>query len=341
MSKQISILGLGQIGASVGLGLKEQKQLVRLGHDRELVVMQEAQKLNAVDSIKLNLHEAVEGADLVLLALPADQIIPTLQLILPDLKAGCVVLDTSPIKEPRSAWLKEHFPAGRFYVGLTPVIGPRYLMSDEFGIAAARADLFHDSLLGIVSLPGLTGAAIGTASDLADLLKAEHLFIEATESDSLMAAVHLLPQVMASALLNLTVNRPGWLEGRKLAGRPYALVSAPSGTSDTSQGLTHAALDGGPHLLRLLDELQGELAFLRQAIADQDAEKLQSYFSKSSIAGAEWWADRSLGNWAEREKRPDQEIPSAAEWMNRIFFGRLGVRRLLNETKKQNEDKKR
>ena len=80
---------------------------------------------------------------------------------------------------------------------------------------------------------------------------------------------------------------------------------------------------------------------VRQAIADQDAEKLQSYFSKSSIAGAEWWADRSLGNWAEREKRPDQEIPSAAEWMNRIFFGRLGVRRLLNETKKQNEDKKR
>ncbi len=38
--------------------------------------------------------------------------------------------------------------------------------------------------------------------------------------------MHVLPQLAAAALLDTTVDKPGWQEARKLAGRPYATVTA-------------------------------------------------------------------------------------------------------------------
>ena len=45
------------------------------------------------------------------------------------------------------------------------------------------------------------------------------------------AAMHILPQLAAAALLDATVDKPGWQEARKLAGRPYAAVTAGAGLS--------------------------------------------------------------------------------------------------------------
>ena len=71
MTVNITIIGLGQIGASIGLALASHKDQVTLtGHDKSPAIAREAHKLGAVDKINFNLPASVEGANVVILALP-------------------------------------------------------------------------------------------------------------------------------------------------------------------------------------------------------------------------------------------------------------------------------
>src|SRR3990172_3985989 len=105
MTIQITILGLGQVGASFGLALADKKSSIqRVGNDREPEVCKRAQKLGAVDKIHFNLPSAVRNADVVMLCMPVDEIKNTLEGISRDLKEGCVVVDTSPVKIGVAEW---------------------------------------------------------------------------------------------------------------------------------------------------------------------------------------------------------------------------------------------
>ena len=69
MSAQITIIGLGKIGTSIGLALADETdQLTRIGHDKSMETAKSAEKLGALDKVHLNLHASVENADIVILA---------------------------------------------------------------------------------------------------------------------------------------------------------------------------------------------------------------------------------------------------------------------------------
>ena len=74
MTIQITVLGLSQVGVSIGLALAEHKEkIVRVGNDRDPGVMGKAKKMGAFDTTTFNLPGAVEKADVVILALPVDE----------------------------------------------------------------------------------------------------------------------------------------------------------------------------------------------------------------------------------------------------------------------------
>src|SRR5512136_550289 len=117
MSIQISVLGLGQVGLSIGLSLASHKdQIVRVGSDSDSKAERAAVRLNAFDQIKHNLPAAVEKAEVVVLACPVDEIRRTLEIIAPELKPGAVVIDTSPVKVKVMEWVKELFPPERYFL---------------------------------------------------------------------------------------------------------------------------------------------------------------------------------------------------------------------------------
>jgi len=65
MSTQITIIGLGQIGASIGMALKDKKtSLHRVGYDKDQGVARDAETQGVVDQIK-GLPEAIQEADIV------------------------------------------------------------------------------------------------------------------------------------------------------------------------------------------------------------------------------------------------------------------------------------
>lgn len=319
MGVQITIIGLGQIGASMGLALKDKKdQLVRVGHDLEIEVARQAEKMGAIDRLDINLPHSVQSADLVVLALPLDQMRETMQIIAPDLRENCVVIDTSPAKETMAAWATELLPENRHYVGLTPLINPAYLHSTDLGIKAAHSDLFQDGLMAIVAPPRADPAAIQLASDLTRLLGATPLFSDPLEVDGLMAATHLLPQLMAAALLNATIDQPGWREGRKFAGSAYAKSTAAAVQSWDANSLAAAALSNRNNTLRVLDSAIAALYAIRNDLEAQDEGSLGELLKQAYNGRQTWWKGRQSKEWI-HEDAPGMEMPNMPGMIGRLF----------------------
>jgi len=323
MTVKITIVGLGQIGGSVGLALKEHQELVhRTGHDLELSVARQAKKMEAIDKVAVNLPSAVRDADLVLLSLPMDQIRETLELIAPDLKENAVVMDTGPVKEVMAAWASEMLPSDRYYVGLTPVLNPMYLHAADSGLEAAHIDLFRDGLMAIVAPVRTPSEAIKLAADLTRLLGADPLFADPLEIDSLMAATHIMPQLLAATLLNATVDQPGWREGRKVAGRAYAEVTGPVAHMSEPRALGSSAMLSKENVLRAVDSVIAGLQTLRKDLEAENGPALEKRLNRAYQGRQKWWDQRQAANWA-AEDFPAVGPSSASEVFGRI----LGLRR--------------
>ncbi len=323
MTINITIIGTGQIGASIGLALGEQKDtFMRVGHDKDVRVANRAKDMGALDKVAVNLPGSVADAAIVVLALPLDQIQETIKYIAADLQEEVVVMDTAPVKREVIQWARELLPPKRYYIGLAPVINPAYLQTPGSGVEAARADLFKKGLMAIISPQGAPSDAIKLATDFSHLLGAEHLFIDPMELDSMMASTHILPQLMAATLLNTTVGQPGWYESRKLAGRPYATVTSAAGQFDDAPALSAQAIASNEHLVRWIDTLMENLYTLRQQLALKEADKLLETLAKANVGREKWLAERSGGNWAAAENAPNVALPTSKDVFARMFtFG--------------------
>jgi prephenate dehydrogenase len=323
MTAQLTIIGLGQIGASIGLALEEHTdKLIRIGSDIDLQVMKQAGKSGAVDKTTPNLNQAVREADILILALPLDQVEGVMRAVAPILKEGALLMDTAPVKTSTIRWAQDIIPSGCSYIGFTPVLNPRYLHEEAFGVAAARADLFQDGMFAIISPPKTNPKAVDLAANLAQMLGAAPFFIDKYEMDGLMAATHLLPQFMSAALLNATLDQPGWGEARKLAGRAYAEVSGPAAHLDDVEALSAAAESNRENLVRKLDDAIAALQGLRDAIAKQDSQALNTRLKHAKAGVHQWWKERGGGNWLAEELPKTENLPRSSDLLgNLLGFG--------------------
>ena len=323
MTVQITIIGTGQIGASIGLALGVQKDLfLRVGHDKDTRLANRAKEMGALDRVDANLPHSVAQAEIVILALPFEQILDTLKFIAQDLKEDAIIMDTTPVKGDVLAWAKELLPPNRYFIGLTPVLNPIYLEIPGSGVEAAHADLFKNGLMAIISPQGVPAEAIKLAIDFSHILGAEHLFIDPVELDSMMAATHIPPQLIAAALLNTTVDQPGWYDARKLAGRPYAAATNSIAQFDDPNSLTSLSISTQTHLVRWIDALMDNFAVLRQQITSQDPEKLQELLNRASLGRKKWLKEKNTLSWASTEGAANVDIPTARQVFTRMFtFG--------------------
>jgi len=332
MSIQLTIIGLGQIGTSIGLALAEHKdKITRVGSDIDGKVMRQAQKLGAVDKTAANLSAALKNADIIILALPQDQIQEVIKAIAPALKGGAILMDTAPSKAVVAKWATELLPDGCSYVGLTPVLNPQYLHSEAFGISAAKPDLFHDGLFCIVTPHPANTKAINLATDLIQLMGSEPLFVDLYEIDGLMAATHLMPQLVSIALLNATLDQPGWKEARKIAGRAFAEVSGPAAHLDDVEALVDSTDLNKENIIRKLDDIIAALQGLRGDIVQGDSKRLGTRLKHAKAGVNQWWQERGGGNWLKEELPRSETLPTRSNVMGNLFGFGLGNKKKKNQ----------
>ncbi len=261
---QITIVGLGQIGASLGLALRPYRQQIRrLGLDKLMPVAGKARAQGAIDKVMVNLSLAVSRADVVILAVPLSAMPEALSILGTELRPDAVVLDAAPARQQVAAWVREFLPPSIGYAGFWP------LLRQAGG--KPRADLFRNGLWLVGEDERLTPRAWDVTRALAALCGARTRRLPTDQVDALTTHYDLLPRLLSFGLLNATVEQPGWFDGRKLAARPFAWATAGMGQPDDDDSLREALLQEPERALWGLQTLQSALGGLRQALENEAA----------------------------------------------------------------------
>jgi len=317
MTVKITVLGLGLIGTSIGLALADETdQVLRVGHDPSMERTNRAKKIGAFEDTHLQLFKAVDKADVVILALPHDQIYETLKLIAPELKPETIILDTSPVQVQDIEWAKELLSPEVYFLSFTPSLNPGLLEKMDDDPENATAELFKRGMVFITAPSNTSEEAYKLASDLSVLLGAAPFFADAWETDGLSAAVHTLPKFTSAALVNATMNQPGWQEARKLAGAAYAQSTRPVLNLDEADAYGEMALSNRDNMVRVLDNLIAELYNIRQAISQNKADVVKDFLSQAKDNRLSWQYEREKANWGIEEK---PELPTSRDFVGQLF----------------------
>ncbi len=267
---RIAIIGLGLIGASVGLALKKNARvdIEIVGCDRDGSHANRAKKLGAVDRTEWSAAAAAEGADLVLVAAPIIAVRSVFAEIAPALRPGAIVTDTASVKGAIQEAAAELLPANVHFVGGHPMAG-----SDRSGPDAASASLFVDAdgkgrPYCIVPSPGASEDAVRTVLGLVEMLGAEPVFIDAKEHDALVAGVSHMPILLSTALFMMARNSPGWNDMAPLAGPAFHdLTRLAKGSPEMALDIFFANRE---NVLHWIERLEAELARFRAILAGEE-----------------------------------------------------------------------
>lgn len=318
--KQVTIIGADCISVSIALALKAQAQPPKIiGYDTDRAKADLARAKGAFDRMERMPGPACRNADLVIVAVPLPVISEIFAAIAPHLQPGCFVTDIAHLKSPVLRWAEEFLPQNVHFVGGHPILNPAIVGSRSLDeLETASGDLLKETLYCLIPPAGVSGAVIDIFSGLALALGAQPFFIDVTEHDGMQAGVEGLPDLLAVALLQATVDTPGWQEMRKFADRRFA--DATSAADPAHERSTAVFLNRQNVLLRL-NALLGELAHLRDLLIQEDADALEDVFVATAEGRTRWLEERKRGMWIIERAIRMNDVPSAGEQFKRMFLG--------------------
>jgi prephenate dehydrogenase len=279
---RLAIIGLGLIGGSVGLALKQAnwRQAEVVGYVRRHEVGSLALKLGAVDKVESNLRETVKDANIVIIAAPILTIKDIFSQIAPDLSADSIVTDTASTKLQIMRWAEELLPPEINFVGGHPMAG-----KETSGISAATADLFRNCTYCLTPAPQARPAAVRTVKEMVKKLGAIPLTISAQEHDRLVAGVSHLPLLLSVALVSATTKNPSWKKMSCIAASGYRdLTRLASGNPEVN---AHICLTNQAAIVSWIDEFSEELQRLRKLVADESNE-IEKALALANEARQKW-----------------------------------------------------
>ena len=285
--RQITIVGTGLIGGSLGLALKKHGFLGRIvGADRA-PVLERAERKGAIDAGFVNFTSAVRGSQVVVLATPVGAIIDFIGGSGRSLAAKTLLTDVGSTKQEVVEKAKEIFGAqvGRRFLAGHPMAG-----KEQAGVDFADADLFQGAAWFLTPFPGqniwqgLSGEWLGWL----ERIGARVASLEPEEHDQLCAWISHLPQMISTALAAVLVDEYGE-QAPLLEAGGRALREMTRIASSPYSMWRDIALTNRKPIQQALLKLEQRLAHMRENL---DTRELEIEFERAHhlrrpLAGAE------------------------------------------------------
>jgi len=210
--RQVTIIGTGLIGGSLGLALRKKKFAGRiLGCDRE-GTLEKARMRGAIDGGSANPGDAVHGSQVVVLATPVLAICDLIERVGPGLSAKALLTDVGSTKAAVVEQAMKVFGknAGKRFLAGHPMAG-----KELSGVDYADADLFQKTVWFVTPLPGQDLSGNSNEGLLAewmgwiDAIGSRIAVLPAEEHDRLCGWISHVPQMISTALAAALVEEFG------------------------------------------------------------------------------------------------------------------------------------
>jgi prephenate dehydrogenase len=266
----VAIVGVGLIGGSIGLALRERGAARRVvGIGRRLASLDEALARRAVSEITTDLEAGVSAAELTVICAPVEQIPGLSCRVAAACPRASVITDAGSTK----AWIVEQVasqlpPGQATFVGSHPLAG-----SEKQGVAHARADLFEGRTVVVTPTVATPPEACRRIEQFWSALGGRVVRLSPSQHDQAVAAISHLPHLVASALAASTpeaylpLAATGWLDTTRIAAGDVELWRQILGQNRAS-------------VLQALEQFEKVLNSFSLALQQQDDRALTELLSR-------------------------------------------------------------
>ncbi|MFY9487832.1 MAG: prephenate dehydrogenase/arogenate dehydrogenase family protein [Solirubrobacterales bacterium] len=260
---RVALIGVGLIGGSVGLAAGQRIPEVTeiAGFDPTPGVLDNALRLGAITRAASDLADAVEGADLVILASPVGTLAENAKSALAG-ATDAVVTDVGSTKREIVAAIDDP----RF-IGGHPIAG-----AETSGVDHARADLFDDSTWFVTPTDNTIGTGLERLMRFITALGARPHAIDAESHDRLLADISHLPHVLANALVTQAADSLRRGEGTIVVGPSFRDATRVAGAN--SKIWRDIYLSNHDALVPAIDSVIDRLGEFRDALNRRDGDAI-------------------------------------------------------------------
>ncbi len=206
--EQVAIVGVGLIGGSLGLALKQKKigrRIVGIGQPE---TMRKAQSFGAIDEgvAYEKMQQPLCESDLIFLCTPIEKIFSLLRdigQIQSRLKRGVLITDVGSTKLQITEQANRHL-TGYQFIGGHPMTG-----SEKSGVSAADPYLFENAIYVLTPTPNTAPETTQVMTDIVQRIGGRTVIMDAERHDFMVAGISHLPQLMAVSLLNTVAKAAG------------------------------------------------------------------------------------------------------------------------------------
>lgn len=277
--KKIAVIGLGLIGGSLALALKNlNKDFIISGFDINRESMDMARYRNVIDVISNSISEAVSDADLIIIATPISEIVNVIESIKNNLKKGAIITDVGSAKGKVVRRVNEILPEDVFFIGGHPMAG-----SENEGILSATPDLFKNTFYILTPTEKTASDPLITLHSLLTGIGAKVITINPEEHDENVALISHLPHVLSTNLVDMIDDRHNDMKNlfKLCAGgfRDMTRIAA----ANTKIWLD-ISLENRDKIIKAIDEYIKYLNRFKSSLEKNDSESIKNHYVKARKA---------------------------------------------------------
>lgn len=275
--ERVALIGLGLIASSMAHAMRAHGLAGEItGYARTAATRDEAREVGFCDRVCDTAAEAVQGADLVVLAVPVGAMGAVAAEIAPHLAPGATVTDVGSVKQAVIEAVVPHLPPGVHFVAGHPLAG-----TEHSGPRSGFATLFVNRWWLLTPAPDADPAAVARLRSLLLAMGAKVDEMDAAHHDLVLAVTSHTPHLIAYTMVGVADDLSRVTESEVIkysaAGfRDFTRIAASDPTMWRDVFLTNKEAT-----LEILGRFTEELFALQRAIRLGDGPHLHEYFTRT------------------------------------------------------------
>ena len=281
MINKITIIGVGLIGGSLARALKERNLAkVVFGYGRDQSRLEEARKSNIIDAFSTNIKEAIDDANIIVIATPVGTFKDILGQIEPLISSNVIITDVGSTKSDIVHIVSDVLEdKSSCFIPAHPIAG-----KERSGFEVSDSKLYDGKKVIITPQETNSPESIDVIDQMWKNVGADVDFMSAESHDNLLGMTSHLPHMLAFSLVNYLVDQ-----------NPNASIYAGGGFKDFSRIASGDAvmwrdicLQNKNQIMSHLKGYQSTLDDLVEAINDEDSDKLGQLFTTAKKTRDSW-----------------------------------------------------
>lgn len=279
----LALLGCGLMGGSFALAAQASGMISSVtGYSVPQHSAEHFLKQGIIQHLAFDAAEAVQSADVVLIATPVAAIPAVLQQIASALLPHCLVMDVGSTKRSVHQAAKKALGAhARFFVPTHPIAG-----KEQAGHAEPRTTLYQNKTVVLCPDAETDSQALALAHRLWQHCGAQTKELDVAAHDRGLAAVSHLPHLLAFSYMDALLNQPDHTELLDLGGPGFRDFSRIAGCEASIW--RDILIDNQDEVLPLLNAVRQSLDHLELLITQSQPDVLEPVLQRASQARIHW-----------------------------------------------------